>query len=186
MSKSKKLGSSGSAVGSSDGSWYACSRFPSALGASARAGRAHLQVRVLERVVDLDSPLRAERQALLHQIDRLPAAVSARSTVSPSGGAHQGVRRREERAERLLLPERQRADVLARPLRRDRVKVVQRRRAEDVQDDRQLVVVCGPLRRRPSTASERASEATYSLCRGRAACCSASPRARTRRSRCRS
>ena len=78
---------------------------------------------MLQSILDLDPPLRTEGQALLKQVDR------------------QRVRVREQLRERLLLPERQRADVLARARRADRVEVVERRRAEDVEDDRQLVMI---------------------------------------------
>lgn len=85
---------------------------------------------MLQRLVDLDPLLRAERQALLHQVDR------------------ERVRLREERRERLALAEGHHADVLARPRRRDRVEVVERRRAEDVEDERELVVVVPPREER--------------------------------------
>lgn len=72
---------------------------------------------MLQRLIHLDSPLRAKRQALLHQIDR------------------QRVRLWEERAEGLLFAEGERTDVLARAGRADRVEVVQRGCAEDVEYD---------------------------------------------------
>lgn len=76
-------------------------------------------------VDDAHALLRVERQAALEEVDRERVGV------------------RVERLERLLLLERQRAQVVAAALRADGVKVVERRRAEDAEDERELVVVCG-------------------------------------------
>ena len=80
---------------------------------------------VAQGVDDAHALLRVERQAALEEVDRERVGV------------------RVERLERLLLLERERAQVVAAALRADGVKVVERRRAEDAEDERELVVVCG-------------------------------------------
>ena len=89
--------------------------------------------------------LRAEREALFHQVDRLLShtrtSMKFRARTQAAQGAHQGIRGGEHLREALLPAEGQRADVLARALRVDRVEVVDRRRAERLEDERQLVVV---------------------------------------------
>ena len=77
-----------------------------------------------ERVDDVDPLGRVEGQAPLEQVDR------------------ERVRVRVQGLERLLLLVGQRAQVVATSLRADRVKVLQRRRAEDAEDQGELVVVC--------------------------------------------
>ena len=77
-----------------------------------------------ERVDDVDPLGRVEGQAPLEQVDC------------------ERVRSRVQGLERLLLLVGQRAQVVATPLRADRVKVLQRRRAEDAEDQGELVVVC--------------------------------------------
>lgn len=76
-----------------------------------------------ERIDNVDALGRVEGQAPLEQVDR------------------ERVRVRVQRLERLLLLVGQRAQVVATPLRADRVKVLQRRRAEDAEDQGELVVV---------------------------------------------
>lgn len=78
-----------------------------------------------ERVDDVDTLGRVEGQAPLEQVDR------------------ERVRVRVQGLERLFLLVRQRAQVVATPLRADRVKVLQGRRAEDAEYQGELVVVCG-------------------------------------------
>ena len=82
-----------------------------------------LEVRVCERVLDADPLLRIKRQRLRQEIDRHRGGV------------------REERRKRSLLPERERADVVPASPGRDRVELVERGRAEDVEDERELMVV---------------------------------------------
>lgn len=85
---------------------------------------------MLQCVVDAYPIPRAERQALLHQVDC------------------QRVRVREERPERAFLAERKRADVFTRSRGGDRVEVVDGGCPEDVEDQRELVVVCAvPIHR---------------------------------------
>jgi hypothetical protein len=123
------------------------------------------EVRVRERAVDVDARAGAEREQAREQVRGLRARLG------------------EQLRERPLLPERQRADVLARARGRDRVEVVQRRRPQHVQDDRQLVVICGPVSAGMHTYREKGP---HSRGPGRAAGRRASPRARTRRTTCRS
>lgn len=82
-----------------------------------------LEIRVRECLLDRDALLRVEGEAALEEVDR------------------ERVRVRVERLQRSSLLERQRAEVVARAVRRDGVEVVQRGRAEDVEDERELVVV---------------------------------------------
>lgn len=116
------------AVGSSVSSWYG-SRY--AAGQASRViHRTHRErVReggrtVAQGVDDAHALLRVERQAALEEVDRERVGV------------------RVQGLERLLLLERERAKVVAAALRPDGVKVVERRRAEDTEDERELVVVC--------------------------------------------
>ena len=60
------------------------------------------------------------------------------------------VRVREQLRERFPFPEGQRANVITRPPRRDRVELIQRRRPEDIEDERQLMVVVAPGEQRLS------------------------------------
>ena len=61
--------------------------------------------------------LRAEREALFHQVDRLlshtRASIKFRARTQAAQGAHQGIRGGEHLREALLPAEGQRADVLA-------------------------------------------------------------------------
>ena len=74
--------------------------------------------------------LRVEGQAFLEQVDRERVGI------------------RVERRERLLLFEGQRAEVVAGPRRGDLVEVVEAGRAEDLEDERELVVVVAPWKER--------------------------------------
>ena len=55
---------------------------------------------------------------------------------------------REELRKGLLLPERQRTDVVPRAARRDRVELVEGRRAEYVEDESELVMIVPPREER--------------------------------------
>ena len=81
------------------------------------------QVRVGQRALDVDPGLGVEGKELLEHVER------------------ERVLALEQDREWLLLPERERADVLAGPVGGDGVEVVDRGRAEHVEDDAQLVVV---------------------------------------------
>lgn len=72
---------------------------------------------------DRDSLLGVERQASLEQIGR------------------ERVRVWEQRRKRFALLERQRTQVVARPLRRNGVEIVERRRTENVQNQSQLMMI---------------------------------------------
>lgn len=87
-----------------------------------RKGRVPLTM--TERVDDVDALGRVEGQAPFEQVDR------------------KRVRVRVQGLERFLLLVRQRAQVVAAALRPDRVKILQRRRTEDPEDQRELVMVC--------------------------------------------
>ena len=117
--------------------------------------KTHRQIRMLQRIPDLDPPLRAERETFLEEVDRLRHAkteVSIRVGVGVTKKekkkqeqkpeTHRRTRPGEQRLQILLLPKRQRADIFPAPLARDRVEIIDRRRTEDVEDDRELVVVC--------------------------------------------
>lgn len=101
------------------------------------------------------------------------ASMKLRERTQAAQGAHQGVRGGKHLREALLPAEGQRADVLARSLRVDRVEVVDRRRAERLEDERQLVVVCtsrgGEHERVRTRGYTRAEANTYSLFQERAA-----------------
>ena len=105
-----------------------------------------LEVGVCERVLDRDALLRVEGEA---SVD-ISISVNDLDVLVRSGGRRyallQQVDRKRVRVgvdgrERLALLEGQRAQVVARAVRRDGVEVVERGCAKHVQDQRQLVVI---------------------------------------------